>query len=190
MTIRLTLLTPAPGPDPRRAHIGADGPLDEDARRKAREAVAATAVAALLPADRHLSAPSRRCRETAGALGLDAAAETALRDLDLGSWRGRTLDEVAAAEPDALAAWTTDPAAAPHGGESVLDLCRRVARWLDALAESAGGRVLAVADASVARAAVVHALAAPPHAFWRIDVPPLTPVRLTGRAGRWNLRLG
>lgn len=184
MTIRLALLTPAPGPAVRRARIDDTGPLDEEGRRRAR-----AAADGLPRADRHLSAPSRRCRETAAELGVDAAVEEALRPLDLGSWGGRTLDELAADEPGGLAAWTTDPAAAPHGGESVLELCRRVAEWLDRLPDDTG-HALAVADASVARAAVVHALTAPPRAFWRVDIPPLTCVRLTGRAGRWNLRLG
>nr|EIF93375.1 phosphoglycerate mutase [Streptomyces tsukubensis NRRL18488] len=40
------------------------------------------------------------------------------------------------------------------------------------------------------RAAVVHALALPPEAFWRLDVPALTVTELSGREGRWNLRLG
>ncbi|MEU9393000.1 histidine phosphatase family protein [Streptomyces sp. NPDC048324] len=183
MTIRLTLLTPAPGPGLRQARIDADGPLDEDGRRRAR-----AAAEHLPPADHHLSAPSRRCRETAEALGLNAATEAALHDVDLGSWHGRTLDELAVTDPDALAVWTTDPAAAPHGGESVLGLCRRIAGWLDQLPDSTG-RVLAVTDPSVARAAVLHALTAPAHAFWRIDIPPLTCVQLTGRADRWNLRM-
>ncbi|MFF7408109.1 histidine phosphatase family protein [Streptomyces lydicus] len=184
MTIRLTLLTPAPGPALREVRVDDDGPLDERGRQQA-HAIAGD----LPPADRHLSGPSRRCRESAAALGMDPAVDPALRDLDLGTWRGRTLDELATTDPAALAAWTTDPAAAPHGGESIDQLCRRIADWMDQLPDDTG-RVLALADPSVARAAVVHALTAPPYAFWRIDLRPLTPIHLTGRAGRWNLRLG
>ncbi|GAA1425297.1 histidine phosphatase family protein [Streptomyces thermospinosisporus] len=184
MTIRLTAVTPALGRTGPQVPVDGDVPLDARARQQAR-----AARAVLPPADRSLCAPSRRCRETAEALGLRAATEPALRDLELGGWRGRSLDELAGAEPEALAAWTTDPTAAPHGGESVTDLCRRVAGWLDGLPDDTG-RLLAVVDQSVARAAVVHALTAPPEAFWRIDVPPLTCVRLTGRSGRWNLRMG
>ena len=66
-------------------------------------------------------------------------------------------------------------------------VCERVAAWLDALPSDAG-RVLAVVEQAVARAAVVHALGAPRQAFWRIDVLPLSTVELTGRNGRWNLR--
>ncbi|UXY17599.1 histidine phosphatase family protein [Streptomyces cynarae] len=183
MTIRLILVTPALGPVAPQVPIDGDVPLDARARQQARDARGV-----LPPADRYLCAPSRRCTQTAEAFGLEALTEPALRDLELDSWKGRSLDELAATEPEALAAWTTDPTAAPHGGEAVTDLCRRVADWLDGLPDDTG-RLLAVADQSVARAAVVHALMTPAQAFWRIDVPPLTCVQLTGRSGRWNLRM-
>ncbi|MFD7230323.1 histidine phosphatase family protein [Streptomyces sp. NPDC059881] len=67
-------------------------------------------------------------------------------------------------------------------------LCGRVGDWIDALGQDAG-RVLAVDEPAVVRAAAVHALAAPLTAFWRVDVPPLSALTLTGRSGRWNLRL-
>ncbi|MFJ8358360.1 histidine phosphatase family protein [Streptomyces sp. NPDC093984] len=184
MTIRLTLVAPAMGPAARQVRIDGDLPLDARGREQAR-----ATREVLPPADRHLCGPSRRCRETAEALGLEASVEAALRDLELGTWHGRTLDDLATAEPEALAAWTSDPAAAPHGGESVLHLCGRISEWLDHLAEDSG-RLLIVADPAVARAAVLHALTAPAHAFWRVDIPPLACVQLTGRAGRWNLRMG
>ncbi|MGP3984932.1 histidine phosphatase family protein [Streptomyces sp. KR80] len=183
MTVRLTLVAAAASTALREVRFDDDSSLDDRAVRQARD------VAAVLPsASLRYSAPSARCRETAAALGLDAVVEPALRDCDMGAWRGRTLDDLAATQPDALAAWTADPAAAPHGGESVLDLCRRVAAWLQGLPDDAG-RVLAVTEPSVVRAAVVHALDAPLPAFWRIDVPPLSATRLTGQGGRWNLRL-
>ncbi|MFD7446699.1 histidine phosphatase family protein [Streptomyces sp. NPDC059909] len=183
MTIRLTLLCAAAGPAVREARFG-DGPLDERGAREAR-----TVAGALPAASLHYRAPSVRCEQTTGALGFTAATvEPALRDCDFGRWSGRSLEDVAAEESDGVAAWATDPAAAPHGGESVTALLLRVADWMDGLPEDAG-RVLAVAEPSVVRAATVHALGAPPAAFWRVDAPPLSLVTLTGRAGRWNLRL-
>ncbi|WP_344097888.1 histidine phosphatase family protein, partial [Streptomyces stramineus] len=140
-------------------------------------------------ASTRLTAPSARCRQTARALGLDARPEPGLRDLDAGRWRGLTLEEVAAAEPEAVATWLADPEAAPHGGESVRALADRTGGWLDSLA-GGDGRVLAVVEPAVVRALVVHALGLPPHAFWRLDVPPLSLTGLSGRAGRWNLRCG
>ncbi|MFE7536232.1 histidine phosphatase family protein [Streptomyces rhizosphaericola] len=50
--------------------------------------------------------------------------------------------------------------------------------------------VLAVVEPAVVRAAVVHGLALPLEAFWRLDVAPLALTELSGRPGRWNIRLG
>lgn len=182
MTVRLTLLCAAAAAG--REFRFADMPLDERAVRHAR------AAAATLPSAGTLyTAPSQRCRQTAAALGWNATVEAALRDLDMGSWHGRTLDDIAASDTAALTTWMSDPDEAPHGGESVADVCRRVADWLTALPAETG-RVAAVVEQAVARAAVVCAMSAPYTSFWRVDVPPLTTVQLTGRAGRWNLRTG
>lgn len=159
-----------------------DEPLDERGLR------AAHALAADLPGTTSaVRGPSLRCAQTAEALGLDAHADPALDDCDLGRWRGRTLAEVHAAEPDAVRAWTSAPAAAPHGGESVLDVIARVGAWLEGLP---GERIVAVTHAAVVRAAVVHVLRAPASAFWRVDAEPLARVSLTGHEGRWRLRVG
>ncbi|MET9054749.1 histidine phosphatase family protein [Streptomyces bacillaris] len=50
--------------------------------------------------------------------------------------------------------------------------------------------VLAVVEPAVVRAAVVHGLALPLEAFWRLDVAALALTELSGRPGRWNVRLG
>ncbi|MET9103698.1 histidine phosphatase family protein [Streptomyces antibioticus] len=183
MTVRLTLLCAA-APVQREVRFG-DTPLDERALRQTREVAGLLPVAAIW-----YTAPSRRCTQTARALGQDdAAVEPVLRDLDMGSWQDRTLTEVAAGDGAGLTAWMSDPQAAPHGGESVAQLCHRIAAWLDDLPEDAG-RVTAVVEQAVARAAVVRALNAPERSFWQVDVPPLSSVQLTCRNGRWNLRMG
>jgi broad specificity phosphatase PhoE len=53
-----------------------------------------------------------------------------LRECDYGRWAGKRLSEIVADEPDAANSWLSNPTAAPHGGESILDLISRVARWL------------------------------------------------------------
>ncbi|MFC9290291.1 histidine phosphatase family protein, partial [Streptomyces sp. NPDC057052] len=116
------------------------------------------------------TAPSRRRRRTAQALGWDAVVEPALRDLEMGHWRGRTRDEVAAGDGAGPAARMTGPEAAPHGGEPVADACGRVTAWLDGLPPDAGP-VPAVVEQAVARAAVLRAPDAPLSSFWRVDVP-------------------
>ncbi|WP_254898100.1 histidine phosphatase family protein [Kitasatospora sp. NA04385] len=176
------LVAPVLGAAGREARFG-DGSAPSDAELAPARALAAPR------ADRVLAAPSPRCRRTAGALGLAAEAEPALADLDPGGWRGRPLAELASGEPESVAAWLSDPEFAPPGGESVAALLARVGGWLDALPAGAG-RVLAVAEPAAVRAAVVHALALPPAAFWRLDVAPLTATSLSGRSGRWNLRCG
>ena len=49
--------------------------------------------------------------------------------------------------------------------------------------------MVAVAEPGVVRAALVYALKAPPHSYWRIDVQPLSVTTLTGRSGKWDLQL-
>lgn len=133
--------------------------------------------------------PSVRGRETAASLGFDGVETPELGGLDVGRWRGRTLDEVGAAEPEAVGHWLTDPCWAAHGGESVRDVVERVGHWL-ASAQHTDGRTIAVVEPEVVRAAVMHVLGLPEAAFWRLDVAPLTATELSGRAGHWNLRLG
>jgi broad specificity phosphatase PhoE len=65
-------------------------------------------------------------------------------------------------------------------------MIQRVCGWL-AGCTAGDGRILAVTHAAIIRAAVVAALGAPPVAFWRIDVAPLTFKRLNGQTGRWTL---
>ncbi|MFE1960617.1 histidine phosphatase family protein [Streptomyces sp. NPDC059479] len=138
--------------------------------------------------------PSHRCRRTAEILGLDAKPLSDLAPCAMGRWQGRTLDEVAAEEPESMAVWLSDPTSAPHGGESLLTFHTRVGHWLDNLGSDSGddpgGRVIAVAEPDIIRAAAVHTLGASPQSFWRIDVRPLSLTELSGRGGRWNLLAG
>ncbi|WP_033309274.1 histidine phosphatase family protein [Streptomyces iakyrus] len=184
MTSRVMLISPAVSAALREARFDDGCSLDAAGLRRAQSA------AGTLPmADRVFASPSVRCRETAAGLGLEAVPLPDVAGWAVGRWRGRTLEEVTAAEPEAIAAWLTDPGCAPHGGESLQELCDRVGGWLDAVAGEAG-RLIAVVEPEAVRAAAVRALGATAQAFWRIDVPPLTALEFSGRAGRWNLRAG
>ena len=120
------------------------------------------------------------------ALSLRAVAEPLLRDCDFGRWAGRPIAEVERDEGERLAQWLAEPAAAPHGGESIVALIARAGTWLAGL-EKLTGQIVAITHQSVIRATLVHALDASPHAFWRIDVPPLAIVELTHNEKRWAL---
>ena len=137
--------------------------------------------------DGAFASPAPAALETASLVGLKADPEEALRELDVGIWRGRTVAEVAAQEPEAFTRWIADPAFTEHGGESIESLIGRVRDWI-ASRPATGGTVIAVTHAAVLRAAVVAILDAPASAFWRIDVQPLSMVTFTSDGRRWALR--
>jgi broad specificity phosphatase PhoE len=180
MTVRLLLISHASTAALTRAAFGSGDPLDERGRREA------AALAETIPGERAgVCGPAASCRQTAEELGLTVRIDPALRDCDYGRWTGRSLAEVQAEEPEAVRAWLTDPAAAPHDGESVLDVIARTAAWLGELTD---GRLLAVTHPVQLRAAVIHALGAPAASFWHIDIEPLAHISLTRHADRWKLR--
>ena len=179
---RLLLVAHAATPALRAAVFGRDDDLDEGGTRAAL-ALRDTVVAGR---GRWWCGPSRAAQQTAWALGGEPGVEAALADCDYGRWTGSTLEEIAGADPGALAAWLADPEAAPHGGESIAALVRRAGAWLDAQGEDRG--VVVVAP-GVVRALLVHALALPPAGVWQVDVAPLAMVRLDHRGGRWRLHL-
>ncbi|MFE5894946.1 histidine phosphatase family protein [Streptomyces sp. NPDC056462] len=183
MTVRVTMLcaAAAEGSD---GLVFGDGALNDHGRH---EDIPTEEVIA--PYSMALRAPSARCARAAESLAIAATPETALRDLDYGSWYGRPRKDIVAKDPYGFSAWLTNPDAAPHGGESVARLCRRTAAWLSSLPADME-RILTVTEASVIRASLVHVLSAPARAFWHLGVPPLSAVTLTMRDGCWNARLG
>jgi broad specificity phosphatase PhoE len=183
---RLLLVRHAPTSATRSHSFPADEPLDERGRTAA--AAFGTAFGTAVGAGRDaLCSPSLRCRQTAAAAGLRTwSVAPELAECDFGSWAGRTLADVCAADPVAAEAWMTDPTAAPHGGESLSSFMTRVGGWLDGQAQL-DGRAIAVTHGGVVKAAIVHALGAPVAAFWRIDVTPLALTELHAHDGRWTV---
>jgi len=181
MTMRLHLLCVASTPAIRSASFPANDPLDTQGRK------ALGPFAATLPAfDKILISPNLSAVQTAEIFGFRSETDPMLRDCDFGRWAGRSLSEVQAAEPDALAAWLGDPAAAPHGGESFADVIHRVQAWMDGLLQPSGS-VLAITHPTIIRAAIVSALGAGPHALRHIDIAPLSRAKLSGDGRRWTL---
>ena len=134
-------------------------------------------------ADFVFTAPEIRTRQTAG--DRPAEVDENLRDLDCGRFAGLKFDEVDEAD---LVSWLTDPYSAPHGGESVAQLCDRAATWLEECSRRSG-RVVAVTHPAVIRAVIVTALQTPLNMFWRIDVGPLSRTRFRYRNG-WTMTIG
>jgi broad specificity phosphatase PhoE len=182
MVTRLTFICHGATAATRGAVFPADEPLE--AESLARAAGLAAAVSERAAA---FTSPMLRARQTAQAAGLTAQIADDLRDIDMGTWVGRTLDEVETADPAGLGAWLGDPQAAPHGGETLTALLARVGSWLDGLGDR-GGYVAAITHPAVIRAAILHALGAPAAGFWHLDVAPLSLVRMNGDGRRWTLR--
>ncbi|MEU8826891.1 histidine phosphatase family protein [Streptomyces sp. NPDC048636] len=187
MTFRLTLIAAARSSSRLGERFDDERPLDVEGRIAVERA--APALIPLAAAELRYCSPSPRSRETGDALGFTPLAQLALRDCDMGRWRGRTLADVMAREPATVDAWLADPRSAPHGGESLLDFITRVGGWLDTRPVEEHAKMVAVADPGVIRAAMMYALKAPPHCYWNVDVQPLATLTLTGLPGRWRLRM-
>jgi broad specificity phosphatase PhoE len=182
VSLRVLFICHAATADTRRAAFGGDGPLLDGAIRRVGD------LAGHLPKARAVLRSDARCAlETAVALGLgfDATVEAGVADWDFGRWRGRSLSEVEADEPEAIVRWRADPASAPHEGESLLGLLARVRGWLESL--DGDGVRIAVTHPSVIRAAVVCGLEVPEEAFWTIDVAPTSVTELRRRGTRWRV---
>lgn len=177
---RVTLIAHASTDAVRRARFPGDEPLDRYGQASARERRGTSRQGARC-------SPRRRCLETATALGLTAITDPGLAPWDLGAWRGRTLAELTASEPNAVACWVQDPHSAPHGGETLTALISRVGQWLDEAA-SENARTLSVTDPPIMRAALAHILPGGWETFWRVDVSPLDALDIRRSAARWTLR--
>ncbi|PSL91534.1 histidine phosphatase family protein [Pseudomonas sp. R9.37] len=128
--------------------------------------------------------PEARTRQTAGLFGDNAQVEDALRDGDFGTWKGQAIAQL---DSHALSDWMTNSASAPHGGESVEQICVRVADWMKSL-ETQLGHVVAITHPFVIRAAMLYVLQFPVSMFYLIDVEPLSATELRFN-NVWRLRL-
>ena len=178
---RLLLVRHAATSATRAAAFPADEPVEDGAA-----ALAAPLGELVRERDEVLVSPALRCGQTAAAAGLTARVEPRVAECDFGAWAGRTLADVNVEDPGAVGAWMTDPAAAPHGGESLADFAARVAGWLDEQAAT-DGKTVAITHGGVVKAALVHALGAPLDAFWRVDAAPLSVTELHAHDGRWTV---
>ena len=178
-TTRLTLICHARTVSQKLACFPTNGPVEN-------RGLASGALAERFnPARRLIGAPELRTRQTAAWFGADAQIDEALRDCDWGRWHGKSIKDLQRSEEAGLQAWLEDHHATPHGGESVAQLCERVAQWLASL-QSTPGHVVAVTHPFVIRAALIHVMRG--SAFHDIDVEPLSMVELRF-TGRWRLRL-
>jgi probable phosphoglycerate mutase len=133
----------------------ADPPLSDAGRQEAE--LLRPALAPVEP-DHVVTSDLRRARETAALLGYpDARPDPRFREINVGEWAGRSLEEF---PKTSEAAWRGGPLKAPDG-ESWDELQARVGGALDELIAE-GGTWLVVCHGGVVRAALSHVTGADP----------------------------
>jgi broad specificity phosphatase PhoE len=162
-----------------------DVPLSEAGRRAADRLAAAFAgldVAAVY------ATPLRRAAATAApiaaAVGREVTPCEGLAEIHFGAFEGLTPDEIARADPELYARWTTEPAAVRFpGGESYADVRARAVAAVDEIASRhPDGTAVAVAHGGPIRIVLAAALDMPDSASFRLAVPHAA-VAVLDRAG-------
>ncbi|TCC28620.1 histidine phosphatase family protein [Kribbella sindirgiensis] len=105
------------------------------------------------------------------------------REIDVGTWGGRLIAEVAAEEPDVVEAFARGEDIARGGGETFRQLRARVWEAMQAIAHADVRRVLVVTHGGPIRVAAAAALGLPVGAEMVLDPPgncSLTRLRLDG----------
>jgi broad specificity phosphatase PhoE len=137
-----------------------DNPLDEAGWAQA------AALARVITPARVVASPLVRARQTAEAFGTAVEVDERWIELDYGQLDGQPIASVPA---DTWRRWRADPDFAPAGGESLVDVSRRVtAACEDLVASAADSDVVVVSHVSPIKAAVAWALGADPAITWRL----------------------
>jgi broad specificity phosphatase PhoE len=121
--------------------------------------------------------PLRRALETAaiavGGGSIPVTPVDELRELSLGEWEGRTVDEIRSEEGDPYLAWLRAPHdCPPPGGEPLERVAARVRRALGdiAAAHAAGDEVLVIAHGGVISVFACDLLGSSFNSLWRLRV--------------------
>lgn len=83
--------------------------------------------------------------------------------------------------------WLRDPGSAPHGGESLVTMAKRVRAFLDRAAQF-DGTTVAITHGGVIKVAIATVLDAPLASIWRIEVAPLSITEIEHFDEGWTLR--
>lgn len=172
-----------------------DPPLTESGRA---QAGAIGRLAGKLALSAIYVSPKLRARQTSEpivkASGLEPVVDDGLREIAYGAWEGRKETEIKAAEPEAFAAWSQDPAlVSPPGGESAFAIAARALPViLRARREHPNGNVLFVSHKATIRVMVCALLGVPLGRFRdRIACPTASLTTFEfGERGGMLLRLG
>jgi len=123
------------------------------------------------------SSPLERARESSEILNrnlnLEIHIDPRIKEISFGEWEGHTYDEILEKYPDAFEWWKKDLSEfRPEGGESLLDLQKRVRLFFDSLKDRAENVIAIVAHGGVIRAALLEITERSLDSFWGFEVPP------------------
>jgi broad specificity phosphatase PhoE len=149
-----------------------DVPLTETGVDQAAAAAKRLASAGI---DAIVSSPLRRAvrtaEEVAVVTGVPIVTDEGFRETDFGAWDGLTFAEVRERWPAEMASWLADPAVAPPGGESFVEVNTRVTEALQRVLTSQARRtVLIVSHVTPIKTLVAMAVLAPPAALYRMHL--------------------
>jgi len=114
---------------------------------------------------------ARTAQEVAEVTGAPVVTDEGFRETDFGAWEGLTFAEVRQRWPADVTAWLADPAVAPPGGESLVEVGARVTEALHrALAGHQQQTILIVSHVTPIKTLVAAALLAPPAALYRMHL--------------------
>ena len=123
------------------------------------------------------ASPLERARATAAAaaaaLGAALTVVDDLRELSLGEWEGRTVEEIRTLPGDPYAQWVRDPMEkAPPGAEALTEVQARACRAIEWISSQHpnGDEVLVVSHGGVISTYLAHCLGLPLGAIWRLTV--------------------
>ena len=149
----------------RRFQGHADVPLNDAGRAQAAQLAARLADE---PFSSVYTSPLRRAAETAelvaARLGVEVRPHVALKEVDVGSWSGLSVQDVEARYPEEYARWLENRASGWHDGETWEELAARVVAGLHEIARGhPGEHVLAVTHGGPIRSARTVALGLSAH---------------------------
>jgi len=143
----------------------------------ARQAEALGQAIRRLPIAAVYTSPLERARRTAeiaaAGLGVPLTPVDDLRELSLGDWEGRTVEEIRALPGDPYEQWVRDPVAClPPGAEPLAEVqARVVSAMADIAADHPNGQqVLVVCHGGVISAYLAHCLGLPLSSIWRLTL--------------------
>jgi probable phosphoglycerate mutase len=87
-------------------------------------------------------------------LGIEVLAQPELRETDVGTWSGRTIDEIRAEDPDRYAEWVAGLDVHAGGAENRTQVADRMERAITRALATIDGTLVVVTHGGAARAAI------------------------------------